>query len=420
MILNNLLEKLSKLVGLNLNYFIRNGSWVALRFLVMALSGWLVSLFFARASSKEVLGQYQLVLSYISMLVVFSLPGLNSAALEAVVKSREGGVIKAVKISFFCSLMAIPVFSAWGMYDIFFKNEALLGKTLIMAGFLVPFYYAFNTWTAYYDGKMMFKSVSLRMIIINLVQSFLLIAGIIQGFNAFGLVAIYLLVNISFFVWFYVEVYKKIRNKDDNHIDIGFGIKTSIQKLVLGLSGNVPPIIIALLFGVEPVAIYYIANYMICAISSFMGTMGMLYIPILFRNLKLNHKNIVFQNLAIGVLFWLCFLLFLKILFTLMYGAGYSESLRLAYVISFVVILVPLKNYFINFFMTQKRNWLLIWTVGAANIVAAIILLLTKNQEFVRSVSYYIYAIELMTVLPLLANYFLLALKDKQALKIKK
>ncbi len=416
-IFNNWLARISKRVGFNLHYFIKNGSWVALRFFIMALSGWIVSLFFARASSKEVLGQYQLILSYLSIFTVFSLPGLNQAALEAVVKGREGGVIRAVKISLFFSLFVIPVFLGWGIYDIFFKEEVLIGKILIFVGFFAPFYYAFNTWTAYYDGKAMFKEVSSRMIVINAFQVLLLIMGIFYGLGAFGLIAIYLLVNIFFFILFYIEVHRKIKDKVNSYIDIEFGVKTSIQKLVLGLSGNMPPIIIAYLFGIQPVAVYYIANYLISAASSFMGTLAVIYVPTLFKNLKLNHKNIIVLNIFAGFIFWILFIIFLKLFFVLLYGPGYSESLTLAYKISFIIILVPFKNYLITFFMTQKRNWLLIGTVGAANLIAALVLLLLRRQEYLTSVSYYIYTIEIFTSVPLLISYFSVAFKNKLTIK---
>jgi len=408
---NNLLDKSGKFIGLNLKYLLKNGSWITIRFFVMALSGWLVSLFFARVSNKEILGQYQLILSFLSIFVVFSLPGLNQAAIESVVKGRERGVIRAVKLSFLFSLIVVPIFCGWGIFDIFYRNEILIGKTLITVGFLAPFYYAFNTWTSYYDGKSLFKEVSFRMIVINVFLSILLISGILLKFNAFGLIAIYLLVNIVFFILFYIEVYQKIENKTSDSIDVKFGIETSIQKLILGLSGNVPPIIIAYLFGIEPVAIYYIANYLIVAASAFMGTMTYLYIPTLFKNLKLNHKNIILQNFAVGIFLWICFIIFLKFLFIIMYGTDYNESLQLAYKISFVIILVPFKNYLITFFMTQKRNWLLINTVGIANLIAVLVLFLLRNQGHLTSVSYYIYAIEILTSIPLFASYYCNAFK---------
>lgn len=412
-----IIEKASKLIGLNLGFLLKNGSWVFLRFFIMALGGWLVSLFFARMSNKEVLGQYQLVLSYISILVVFSLPGLNSAAMESVVKGKEGGVIKAVKLSFAYSLISVPIFIGWGIFNIYFKNEVLLGKTLILAGFMVPFYYAFNTWTAYYNGKCLFKKVSVKMIIINTVATAFLILGIFMKFNAFGLIAIYLSVNIIFFILFYIGVYNKISDKTNDYIDVEFGVKTSIQKLILGLSSNIPPIIIAYLFNVEIVAVFFIATYLINAISSFMGTLATIYIPALFKNLKLNHKNIMFLNIIAGLIFWFLFLIFLKLFFVLLYGSGYNDSLRMAYIISFIIILVPFKNYLITFFMTKKDNWFLIKTVGLANVIAVIVLISLKDSECIKSISYYVYAIELLTAIPMIAKYYLMGFNNKLKLK---
>lgn len=412
--LDGAIESTGKVLGLNLKYFFKNGSWVTFRFLVMALSGWILSLFFARISNKEVLGQYQLILSYLSMFLIVSLPGLNTAALESVVKGREGAIIKTVKLSFLCSLIGLPIFIGWGMYDIFYRNEILLGKTLILVGFLVPFYYTFNTWTAYYDGKAQFSKVSMRMVLTNIVLTSLLLMGLLLKLNVFGLVAIYLLVNIVFFIIFYIEVYKKINNKIDDYLDIKFGVKTSIQKLVLGLSGNVPPIIIAHLFGVESVAIYYIANYLITATSAFMGTLASIYIPTLFKNFKLKHVNIILLNIFAGVVFWVLFLIFLKLFFVILYGTEYNKSLELAYQISYLMILVPFKNYLITFFMTQKKNWFLIATVGIANLIAmAFLLIANGRRDNITNIAYYIYIIELMTAIPMISRYYFIAFLNR-------
>lgn len=401
------LTKVSRVVGLNMHYLMKNGSWITLRFFIMGLTGWLVSLFFARFSDKEVLGQYQLILSYVSLFTFFSLPGLNTAALEAIVNGREGGIKKAVRLSLLFSLVVIPLFMGWGIYEMFYGGKPIIGRTLVMVSFFAPFYYAFNTWTAYYGGKALFKQQSLRLILINIVFSILFIIGIVKKLDVFWLVGIFLTVNTLFYTLYTYEIYKKIGKKSEDDIDMKFGVTTSLQKLVLGLSVNLPPILLAFVFGVEAVAIFYIANYLIQSVSAFIGTMVQLYMPTLFKNLKLNHVSILLKNLLIGILLWLGFIVFLKLFFVLMYGNAYLESLRLAYLISLVMILVPMKNYLLTFFVTQKRNWFLINTVGAANLIAAAILFSLKGVDHLLGVAVYVYAIELFTVVPLVVNNLL-------------
>lgn len=400
-----LLGKVSKKVGLNLFYLIKNGSWVSLRFGILAVAGWLLSLAFVRLGTKELLGQYQYILSLVSMASIFSLPGLNVSALEAIVKGRETGIFRAVKLSFLLSLLAVPILVGIGFFNWFFEGNILIGKALIIAGLLVPLYYALNTWNVYYDAKCLFKEGSLRIIFINIFLNSFLILGLILKLNVLGLIIIYLTVNILFFGYYFLEVAKKIKNRAKDFIDITFSIKVSVQKFVLGLSGNIPPIAISYLFGIEFVAIYFIAYYFISAITAFLGAFTTLYIPKLFKGLKLNHKNIMFQNMFAGVILWVFFVLFLKVFFIPIYGSGYQKSLEIAYRISFLLLLIPLKTYFYGFFMTQKRNYLLINTALIANLAALIFLYLAKSENFSFAISTYLYVLEILTLAPLLVIY---------------
>jgi O-antigen/teichoic acid export membrane protein len=401
----NLLAKISKLVGLDLAKHIANGKWIILKFAVVAIGGWVLSLVFARLGTKETLGQYQYIISLITVVSLVSLPGLNTAAFEAVAKGREAGVIKVVRWSLFLGLFGFPILVGLGVYNIVLRDNLLIGEALILAGFLVPFYYAFNTWNIYYDGKSLFKEGSLRNIVLYICLYIFLISGLLLKFNVVGLVLTYLLVHILLFCFYFIEILKKIKDRTNDYVDFKFGVNSSIQRFVFSLSNNVPPLAISVLFGVQAVAIYYIGYYIINACSSLMGMLGYLYIPALFRGEKLNHKNIILQNLAIGVVFWIAFLILIEYFFLFMYGPGYVESQKLAFSLSFLMFLVPLKIFLTNFFLTGKKNWTIITIVSIANVLSLASLYFAKDHGFSISVVVYIYALELMTIIPLLFIY---------------
>jgi O-antigen/teichoic acid export membrane protein len=406
------LDRLGKKIGLNLPYLIKNGNWVSLRFLVLGLSGFLLSYFFARYSSKEVLGHYQLVLSILAIVSACSLSGLNSSALEAVVHGREGGVIRAVKLSFLSSLIGIPILIGIGAYYSSVQDQALLGKTIIAAAFLFPGFYALNTWSIYYEGKQQFAKASLRTILLNIVLTILLVSSIILHANVLILILLYLAINVIFQGFFIWEIFRKIQKPQDDFIDMRFGVSVSIQKFVSGLSGTLPPLIISFIFGVEKLALYYIAYFAIGALSSFLGNLISLYIPILFRGGKLDHKRIIINNIIVGIATWIIFILFLKYFFIRIYGQEYQNSLRLAYMISLLLVLTPLHTYLVNFFSTRRKNSLLVVILFLANALGGLVIFTTKSMGFLSSVSMYLYTLELITVIPLLGYYFLSHIKN--------
>lgn len=399
------LDRIGKKVGLDFSKHLANGKWIFLKFATVAIGGWLLSFVFARLGTKETLGQYQYVLSLLMLVSIFALPGLNTAALEAVAKGREGGVIRAKRLSFFFSLIAALVLVIIGAYKIFFSSHILLGETLIVAGILAPLYYAFNIWNIYYDGKSLFKESSLRTVILYIVLDAALIIGLLLHLDVLGLILVYLLVHIFLLGLYFFEVTKKIEDRSNDQIDFKFGVNSSIQRFVFNLSNNIPALALAALFGVEAVAIYFIGYFIINAGSSLMGMLGYLYIPALFRGEKMNHRNIVFQNMAVGILFWLGFLIFIQYLFIPIYGIKYIESQQLAFAFSFLMVLVPLKIFLMNFFLTGKRNWMIITVVSIANVLSLGLLYLVKDYGFFISTISYIYALELLALIPMFFVY---------------
>src|SRR3989338_8219495 len=129
--IKSVLEWVGRKLGLNLVYLIKNGNWVSLRFIVASLTGFFLSFFFAQFGTKAILGQYQLVLSVMSIVSICSFLGLNTAALEAVVHGRIAGVLRAAKLIFLFSLIGIPVMIGVSAFYAFFKHESLVAETLI-------------------------------------------------------------------------------------------------------------------------------------------------------------------------------------------------------------------------------------------------------------------------------------------------
>lgn len=407
------LDRLGAKTGLNLRYLLLNGNWVSLRFLTVSISGFLLSFFFAKFGTKELLGQYQLVLSTLSIVSLFSFLGLNSAAMEAVVQGREAGVLKVAKLIFGYSWIGFPILVFLGLYYVIFRQEFLLGEMLIFSAFLFPFYYATSSWNVFYEGKQLFKESSLRIISLNVILAVSLIISILSGLNAFWLLGIYLFINILFQGKFLLTIARKIQDRTNDYIDKKFGIAVSFQKFASGLSSTLPPFVISFFFGIEPLAIYYIAYYVVSALSSFMNNIFSLYLPILFRNIALDHRKILMNSLFVGVASWVLFLAFLKFFFIPIYGEGYRESLELAFRTSLLLFLIPFHVYLVGFFSTQRKNSLLIAIFFLANLAGLISLFVTSSFGYLTSVSVYLYVLEIITTIPLLVYYFRLTLIKK-------
>ena len=110
--LNIFIHNFGKKLGLNLNYFIKNGSWALFRQFIDILTGLFLTTAFARLLTEEVYGQYRLIITLVEIFSFISIPGLNTAIIRSVARGYDGDYKKVVKVSFYWSLLALPVFMA--------------------------------------------------------------------------------------------------------------------------------------------------------------------------------------------------------------------------------------------------------------------------------------------------------------------
>jgi O-antigen/teichoic acid export membrane protein len=340
------------------------------------------------------------------------MPGMNLVSLREVAKNNFYSLIISVRFCFLSSLFAIPIIVGYGIYNIFFGDQAI-GYSLIIAGMFFPFFYAPNNWYVFYEGKLDFKSSTYRIIINNIFFLVSILAGLYLKFNLIWIILIYFLINSFFNSFFYLEAKKKILKIADVNknykLDIKYAIKCTVQKFTYSFSESVPTLIIPFVFGFESLAIYQIAYFLIALIVGFIAALSTTYMPLLFKYKKINHFKIIWQNLLIGAVFFIGFIIFVKLFFFVFYGENYRESYNLVKIFSFVIIFIPLKSYLFNFFMAKDRNNFLIISNLSANIFALIIFYIIKNTGFAFSIPVYFYLFILLAIIPLLISYFFIA-----------
>lgn len=406
--LYNWSESNGKKIGLDLSYFIKSGFWITFRYVIVSLFGLALSIGFARLAAKELLGEYQMVLAFLSLVSVFSLPGLNLAALKSVARGDDGAVVKAVRLSFLGSLLALPFIAGYAAYVFFIQGNSLVGSAFLLGAFFFPFFYASNTWYVFYEARSIFYPVTWRVALLSLLTTLGLLGALSLQASLFMLLAIYFGANSLLNGIFFWEVWRRVKKEEkrEETLDISYGLSVSGQKFVFSLAENLPVLAISFLFGFEALALFQIAYFFMSAIAGFMSGLSATYLPLLFRYKTLHYNKIVLQNIIIGfVLFFFC-RAFIEALFIFMYGEAYRESLSIARNLSYLIIIFPLKTFLLNYLTTQSKNLAIVIVFLFANAVSLAVLYIAKNTSFPASVSFYLYALNIFLVLPLLFIYF--------------
>lgn len=414
-------EKWGKQLGIDLPYFVSSGFWMTLRQGVEISAGIILLTMFARFTSKEVFGQYQLVISIFNIISIISLPGINSAVLRSVAKGNDGDYKVGVRSSFLWSLLGIPSLIIVGSYYYFFVNQAV-GLALMISSIFFPFFYAPNTWPFLLQGKklyrILFRFNSIRAIL-NTIATCAVI--LISNGKLFPIITIYFISYSFFSVLYYFLSIKYVSNnkRDPEMLDYGkFITKVNIFNL---MAENADRIIISFMLSVPDVAIFSIISLAAIKIRSFINPIFSIVFP------KMVSENFKFGEIwgknkkVIGILFLLSiipgivFYLFIEDVNSLFFGKEYNDFYDYSKIFTiFVVLTLPI--YLASSYVMAKKmtraifycrpiyffikilisiffilHWGLLGAVWAYNISAAFLfviylVLIEKEKKYVKNI----------------------------------
>jgi len=400
------LRALGQKVGLDLEYFLPSGLWVAGRYILLGVLSLLISIAFARLGTAELYGQYQFALAVVSLLSVLTIPGLNTVTLIAVAKGLPKVLIGATRICFQAGWLVSALVAILGIYYLSANDQSGVGWSLIGASALLPFFYGPNGWYTYYEGQRDFRSTTKRILLANGLVAAVLLFGLWQDWPLPALVISYFLVNAASTVYFYQEVRKKIDDDRSVPVDVKAGVLFTLQKSSSSLPDTVQPLVVSSLYGFSTLGIFMIAYTLVNSAAGLISALAATYLPLLLKYKKLLHGKIVVQNLGLGILLAAAYLLFVTVLFVPLYGTRFLDSFHLAQYFSGAVALMPLKQYFTSYFTAYGLPGLVIRANLISYALALAVFLLIGTISAVGSfVSYYV-ALQLAAVLILGTAYY--------------
>ncbi|NPA44139.1 MAG: oligosaccharide flippase family protein [Chlorobi bacterium] len=398
----NISDKGGKRLGFDLPYFVENGFWVLLAQFVNLTASLVMSVVFARYLSKEIFGEYQLLLSFLGILAIISYSGLNTSIVRSVAKGFDYSYVKAVNFSFKKSLLAIPIFLALSFWYYYQENQEL-SIVLIVAGLMFSFIYAHNKWAAYNKGKAKFELVAKQQILQNITLNVLLIfAAVFFSENLFAITGIYLVVNAGFNTFWHFQTKKEITNKkvDDDCIPYGkYLTKMSLFSIFISYFDK----IIIGIIDVKILAIYAIALKLFDVIKQIIKSFYSISFPkFAQKKIKIERYKILIIML-IGVLFTVVLYFVSKPVIIYFYTDKYAEVVDIFRKLIFVLPLIFVSPLFANKARAQKDKQRIvlanIFAPVLAVILSIIVFIITENIEYFVLVKVYILQVAYFIVL---------------------
>jgi O-antigen/teichoic acid export membrane protein len=158
--IDDVLRPYERFFHTDVRYLAKGTFWLTVGKVVGAAIAFGLSILYARYLPKELYGEYRYVLSVLSMLGVFALPGIATAIIRGVARGFDGTFSIGAKYIFFSSFgitVAGLAVATW----FFLAGNTMLAWAFIAASIVIPFAEGLGNWRAYLEGKKLFRKKTL-------------------------------------------------------------------------------------------------------------------------------------------------------------------------------------------------------------------------------------------------------------------
>ncbi|EKD94289.1 MAG: hypothetical protein ACD_26C00135G0003 [uncultured bacterium] len=352
-------NKLRKLINLDVMYFAKAGFYGIIQQIIGVVSGLIVSYLFGHFVSKTTYGEYNLVLSVISLVTFFSIPGIDKALTQSISKSRDSSFIEALNIKLKFSLLGSLALVGFGIY--YLQNHSFtIAKSIFLAAVFYPSLTSFSIYSAFLTAKRKFKALAITASISSVLFLIIIAGGIFIFSTTIGITLAYLLALILPAVGNYIYSLRFMIRKKSIDTDLSpYGIFLTIISILPWISGSLGNIILGTKLGPETLAIFAVAdNFLISVQKNFM----VFYKPVTaklaaqtnkqhFETIKTHLFNLVSIGFALTLFLWLITPWLISFFFP-----TYSEAIKYGRLLSLALLPLPLTWTLSDMVVYQKQK----------------------------------------------------------------
>ncbi len=361
---------------------LKNFSYLTNAHILILIIGVITSAIWTRYTTVEIYGKYQLVMSFISIVAVLSIPGFSMSAQLSAAKEKHGNLEILFKKKIYISFISTVILVGIGLYYQIFKNDEEIAYMLYIVSFIYPFYNLRSIWESWLTAIGEYKKLSIIQInyaligLLSLVISLIIIENIyLVILITFGSVAIANVFIIKYFQ-------KRIVNntKDDELINYGYKLSWA---MIIPVVMSFDKLIISEYLTIEDVAIYSIAMLFPSYVKTLYSIISRLITPAISsaNSIKEAWKYLKPKLLKISILFFIIGVagfFTIEYLIHILYTDKYSESAVYAKWLWLFITLGTPVTYLADILRAQKRlkfEYISYFVVPIIKILGFIILL---------------------------------------------
>jgi len=294
-LLYNALRKSERIFKTDMVYAVRGGFWLLLGQISTSFISFGLAVAFAHLISQETYGTYRYILSFVGIIMSFSLSGLSPALTRATARGHDGTLMQAFKMTASWGILLSGILASLSLYYALNQNTTL-ATGLFIAALTAPLIDAFELATSFLNGKKLYKLISgLGIIRSVLSSSFLLFCLFFYKHLLFLLLA-YFISNLLVmgFVFYYSQT-RLVKNKTIDAEAARLGKHTSVINTFAAIADRIDNILLFHYFGPVQLAIYNFSLLIPSNILSLIKNIGTLATP----KLVLSDKEVAKKTLLL-------------------------------------------------------------------------------------------------------------------------
>jgi len=284
--LYKILRRSEKYTKTDMVYLARGGFWLSLGKIVGTIASFLSALAFANLLPKEIYGTYKYILTLLGTLAIFTLPGMNTAIVQAVARGYEGSFYQAfkTKLKWGClgSLTAIIL----GLYY-WYQGNIVLPIPLFLCAVFLPLMETSQIYISLLGGKKLFSYQVKYSAISRILSVTAMIAVLFLTDNLIWIITVYFISNTLINTFFYFFTKFKFRpNKKEDPQTLSYGKHLTLMSVIGIIAGNLDKILLWHFFGAAQLAIFSFAYAPVNNITKTFSSLKVLVLP------KLSQRSI--------------------------------------------------------------------------------------------------------------------------------
>jgi O-antigen/teichoic acid export membrane protein len=291
------LRQSEKYTKTDMVYLAKGGSWLTLGQIVSNISALALLIAFANLLPRETYGAYKYVLSLFGILTIFSLPGINTAVVQAVARGYEGSFTQAFKTKL--KWGALGSLAALGMAAYYWLNSNTdLPIPLLLIAIFLPLMQASQIYSSLLAGRKLFSWQTKFLTAGRIVSLISMFFVLFLTNNLIWIIVTYLLNNTltNTFLYFLTKTKFKPNKKRDPQI-ISYGKHLSVINVVGIIASYLDRLLIFHYLGAVELAIYSFALAPINQIKSTFKNIPTLAMPKLAQRSFKEIDAVLFKRL---------------------------------------------------------------------------------------------------------------------------